>query len=114
MQSEGGTGYGLFGKRNRKVCYACCGERDRKTMVTTGKAVLYLTHGGGEMTGVNVGGSVSNWPGTLKFMCSVRIGRHNIAGKRYDVWFTGPDGKQWHGVTYGGNTQLCRCKRVAA
>jgi predicted lipoprotein len=57
---------------------------------------------------------VSNWPGTLKMRAHVRVGNHNMARNRYDAWFTGPDGQQWHGVTIGDNTQLCHCKRLAA
>ena len=30
----------------------------------------------------------------------------------YDVWFIGPDGKEWHGVQYGDLTQVCHCRRV--
>ena len=35
----------------------------------------------------------------------------DIAGKRLDVWFYGPDGYIWHGVQYGDNTQIVHCKR---
>lgn len=33
-------------------------------------------------------------------------------GVRYDTWFTGPDGKQWHAVQYGDNTQIAHCRRT--
>ena len=69
-----------------------------------GKIALYLTDEG-----------VTNWPASLVFPVRYRrIGRHNWAGKRYDVWFTGPDGKPWHGTQYGDNTQIIHCKRVKA
>jgi len=56
---------------------------------------------------------VSNWPGTLRFACSKpKIGRHNIAGRRYDVWFDGPDGHRWHGVQYGEWTQVLHCRKL--
>lgn len=127
VQTSGGTGYG-YDERERPICYQCCGEMDKQRMIDTGKAVLYLTceparkmrlngrpytpetlnQGSGRSTK----GTVSNWPGTLKFDCHTSVGRHNIAGNRYDCWFTGPDGKQWHGVTYGDNTQICHCRRM--
>lgn len=94
------TGYGVD-RSGRKHCYECCAKRDVADMVSTGRATLYLSNG-----------EVSNWPGSLKFRAHVRKGRHNIARTRYDAWFTGPDGKQWHGVQYGDNTQICHCKRL--
>lgn len=109
-----GTSYGEC--KGRKICYSCCGENDRKNMVETGRATLYLTTGKQKAFGMvreeTAPSKVSNWPGTLSFPCYVRRGAHNIARYRYDVWFTGPDGKQWHGVTYGDNTQICHCKRT--
>lgn len=105
-----GTGYGIADRNNPQfVCYACCGKREREAMIRTGKATLYLQHQNG---GLN--GTVTDWPGTLRFSCGVRIGRHNIAGRRYDVWFTGPDGAQWHGTQYGDNTQIVHCRRTKA
>lgn len=127
VQSTGGTGYA----RNRAdelVCYACCAVNDRADMIATGKATLYLTceprskerlHWRpftpstlSQGTGRSTRGKVSNWPGTLSFDCFTRTGNHNIAGTRYDCWFIGPDGFEWHGVTFGDNTQICHCKRT--
>lgn len=128
VKTTGGTGYAYYDD-DRPVCYDCCGENDRKEMIEVGKIVLYLSceparklrrpnglpytpetlHEG---PGRKTAGEVTNWPGTLRFKCHTRVGRHNIAGYRYDCWFTGPDGKQWHGVTYGDNTQLCHCRRL--
>lgn len=108
VHTEGGTGYG-YGKDNEPVCYECCGKRDLVDMKATGKATMYLTKL------PNGGYEVGNWPGTFKVRANVRIGRHNMAGKRYDAWFTNPaDGMVWHGVTYGDNTQICHCKRTKA
>jgi hypothetical protein len=117
VQTEGGTGYAYETENGPPVCYACCGEIDRARMIETGRAVLYLTHnrasGNYSNTfGQYVDGKVSNWPGTLNFPARVRIGRHNIAGRRYDVWFNGPDGYEWHGVQYGDNSQLTHSKRT--
>ena len=103
MQTEGGTGYGTD-KRGHKHCYACCGKRELASMQRTGKATLYLTSKANVYT-------VTDWPGSLRFECRVRVGRHNIAGKRYDAWFR-VDGQLWHGVQYGDNTQILHCKRT--
>ena len=100
------TGYGID-KQGRKVCYSCCGKRDSADMSATGRAVLYLTEEGPE------GAVVSNWPGTLKFRVRYkRVGSHNLAGRRVDVWFTDSDGREWHGINYGHNSQLCHCRRL--
>jgi len=106
IQTDGGTGYALFGKSKRKVCYECCAIRDRKEMDKTGKAVLYLS------MIPDTDYYVSNWPGTLKLpIHAMSKGRHNIAGVRYDVWFRF-SGCNWHGIQYGDNTQICHCKRL--
>jgi hypothetical protein len=111
------TGYGYFNGDDRPVCYECCAEHDRKSMVETGKAVLYLTCPQQRVCGLPARqepAKVSNWPGSLSFpVAYVRVGRHNVAGKRYDIRFTGPDGKPWVGVVYGDNTQICHCRRVS-
>lgn len=97
------TGYGTD-RDGKTHCYACCAETDRKAMIETGRATLYLT-----------GKELTNWPGSLRFPAGyVRKGRHNIARVRYDAWFTGPDGKPWHAVQYGDSTQIAHCKRVKA
>lgn len=109
------TGYGV-NDAGQKVCFACCAEVDREQMIATGRACLYLTYTSPVVLRGNYkpigNATVSNWPGTLKISATFRKGRHNIAGTRYDVWFTGPDGKSWHGVQYGENTQICHCRRM--
>ena len=106
-----GTGYGYKaeGPNEPPICYACCSKRESELMTETGKAALYLSHKRGETRG-----ELTDWPGGLRFSGYVRQGRHNMAGRRYDIWFTGPDGKSWHGVQYGDNTQICHCKRLKA
>ena len=103
VQPDGsfGTGYAVEADGS-KVCYACCAKKDKEQMRSTGKAVLYLDAEKRQVT---------NWPGTLRFdVTKLLKGRHNIAGVRYDVWFNF-GGCEWHGVTYGDNTQICKCKR---
>lgn len=104
-EEEHTTGYGLD-KDNNKICFACCGIKDAEEMDKTGKATLYLTKGSDSIW------YVSNWPGTLKIRVQYqRKGHHNIAGNRYDVWFTFND-STWHGVQYGEMTQICHCRRT--
>ena len=130
---DGNTAGRLYGSMHDGAIYcdACCAEIDRDAMVKTGKAVLYLAFpcnprlGRGASRASRLGLQylryqpeevyLSNRPGTLRLPVKnglVKAGRHNIAGVRYDVWFIGPDGKEWHGVQYGDNTQVCHCKRI--
>ena len=109
------TGYGTY-PDGRKICFACCGERDKKDMRETGRAVLYFTQldrplivNGHKPYGI-LNGKITNWPGTLEIPCRYKYGRHNIARWRFDVWFTF-EGQEWHGVNVGDN-QLCKCKRL--
>ena len=74
-------------------------------MHDTGAQVYYLTEGAD-------GAVVTDWPGVLKFQGYVTIGSHNLAGRRVDVWFADSDGREWHGVNYGHNSQLCHCRRL--
>lgn len=115
VQTSGGTGYG-YNKDKDAICYACCGVNDLEEMMTQGRITLYLTcepaHHLQRPEGRNRKGKVSNWPGTLSFDCYTTVGYHNIARTRYNVWFWGPDGHRWYGVTYGEYTQICRCKRT--
>lgn len=109
QSKSGGTGYAEY-PDGRRVCYECCAVLDRQEMVASGhgnRLPLYLTKKD------DGSWSVSNWPGTLRFACSKpKVGRHNIAGRRYDVWFNGPDGHRWHGVQYGEWTEIVHCSRT--
>ncbi len=110
----GGIGYATVSEDGieKKVCYDCCAKRDCAEMAAQGRITLYLTVAG-DGAAAPKWPVVSNWPGTLKMpVKSRRIGGHNFAGKREDVWFVGPDGRNWHGVCYGHNTQLCHCRRL--
>lgn len=90
----------------RKICYECAAIDAIADMIEHGDTVLYLT--GGESSW-----KITNWPGTLVFKPSyVTKGCHNIAQSRYDAWFIGPDGFEWHGVNLGDN-EILRCKRTA-
>lgn len=112
-----GTGYALT-PAGAKVCYACCAEMDKAYMIERGRIALYLTniqeHRGflGWRNG-QWSGDVTNWPGTLRYAnCNVKVGQHNWASRRYDVWFVGPDKHVWHGVRYGDMTEVVHCKRT--
>jgi hypothetical protein len=116
--SEFTTGYGVkeVNGKDFRCCYECCAKDDRDSMLSSGRATLYLDMNPRKAPPFGYSresARVTNWPGSLEFWTGpVRKGRHNIAGRRYDVWFTGPDGKDWHGVQYGENTQICHCRRT--
>jgi transcription elongation factor Elf1 len=113
VQHSGGTGYGKDANGNI-VCYACCAELDKEQMTKGEPITLYLTCQDflpWKQQSHHISGKVTNWPGTLEIPCNGWTGCHNIAGIRYDVWFTFA-GHKWHGVQYGNNTQLCHCKTV--
>lgn len=109
-ESGCGTGYGTD-SGGRKHCYQCCGEREKARMLKTGRATLYLAREQPNPQGLPVW-YVTDWPGTLRFRAYVQKGAHNIARTRYDAWFTGPDGKQWHAVTFGDDTQIAHARRL--
>lgn len=93
-------------KDGQKICYDCCAviEGDYLANMAIGeKTTLYL--GSSEKI-------IQNWPGTLRIpINSIKKGRHNIAGNRYDVWFQFRDQYYW-GVQYGDYTQICHVTRV--
>lgn len=93
-----GAGYAIDKNKN-KICYHCCGELDKDHLMLLKKKermFLYLTDRG-----------IENWPGTLLIKPTKRkIGKHNIAGIREDVWFE-LNGKHFHGVKYGEFGQIC-------
>ncbi len=99
------SGYGIY-PNGDKVCFSCCAYRDLASMRDTGKITLYLS--GNSQIGYKLG----NWPGTLSLRpASYRVGKHNIARTRIDVWFV-LDGFWWHGIQYGDFSQLCYCKKT--
>lgn len=104
----GGTGYGIDSATNTRKCYACCAQSERASMISTGRATLYLTHEG-------VGDwRVTDWPGELSFFAyDTRRSRNGggFGSQRTDAWFVGPDGFIWHAVNRGDN-DIARCKRT--
>lgn len=114
------TGYGVK-EDGTKICFKCCGEEDREYMRTHDRMTLYLTVRQSDGK-VHVGTPglaymkhfVTNWPGTLEIpVPTPKVGLHNIAGRRYDVWFDF-EGRTWHGVQYGDNTQILHCRKLKA
>ena len=111
VQKSGGTGYAVT-SNDKKICYNCCAEIDKREMDELVKKVnnkekvtsffLYLT---------NNNSQISNWSGILKYnILRTRTGKHNIARIRIDAWFKDHSGHLWHGVQYGKNTDIIRCK----
>lgn len=113
-ESDFSTGYGID-KDGNKICFACCGENDKKELESLpigGKTMHYLSMIDNKANTFREKYKLTNWPGTLEIRpYYARTGRHNIAGKRLDVWFKF-DGKEFHGIQYGHNTQICHIKRI--
>lgn len=59
---------------------------------------------------------IRNYSVTMEFRIpsSPYKSKHNLAGHRYDVWFTGPDGAKWHAVAFGQIVDGClvKCTRL--
>lgn len=108
LATEGaaGTGYARVGKDDADmICYECAGVREERDLLAKGKGYLYLTSEGNAH-------KLTNWPGTISIRIGyVRTGRHNMAGRRYDLWFNWK-GRDWHGVQYGDNTQICHVRAL--
>ncbi len=100
------TGYGID-KQGAQGLLLLLREADSADMSATGRAVLYLTEEGPE------GAVVSNWPGLRSFgsVTSAWVLTTLPVGA-VDVWFTDSDGREWHGINYGHNSQLCHCRRL--
>lgn len=114
---------GHYGENSEGIfCFDCCAKADLAYMAKHGKITLYLTVDNLPKNAYGLYSTspsvrtvrVNNWPCSLQFRPScISVGRHNMAGKRYDVWFrVENDPYVWHGVTYGDNTQICHCKRT--
>lgn len=122
MTGSGGSGYATDSDRTRFTCYPCAGERESAFLVEHGRGMLYLCRDvpAGEPARqyrtagtMESGYYLTDWPGTFRLPVSYgRIGRHNMAGRRFDVRFTGPDGREWRGTSYGDNTQICHVRRL--
>lgn len=86
-----------------------------ESLIREGRGILYLVLNGEKLFDCCASSwQVTQWAGGWKTKLSyLKTSFHNMAGKdgRTDVWFTGPDGKRWHGVNIGDN-QICRVHRL--
>lgn len=105
-ESDLSTGYATD-KDGHKICFACCGLNDAnelEELLPKERFVLYMD---------TKDKTLSNWPGTFKIpLHYIKEGRHNMAGKRYDTWFTFRHG-HYHAVQYGDNTQIAHVRRIS-
>lgn len=105
-----GGGYGQVGT-GPKWCYDCIAKADVLQMNEDGFIFLYIKRDDPPWENPPF---VVNFPGTLQFIIPpgwMKHSKHNIAKERIDVWFIGPDGARWHGVSFG-DSQLARCHRL--
>ena len=96
------TGYGID-KDGNKVCFACCGDLDKKQLLETGKLYGYYS-----------GGYFSNWPGTFKLLANYsKKSYHNFAGRngRTDFWCRF-EGNEYHGVHIGHNNECATIRKI--
>jgi hypothetical protein len=109
--TSGGTGYG-YDERNKPICYACCGELDRKALDALEVGEYWTAY----VTPVDVNGAtrykVSNWPGSISLVGFGQRKRYGggLGVDRVDVWFKF-NGKNFWGVNRGDN-QILRVRRV--
>lgn len=118
-----GVGCSCPPKSETYICYKCASDDEKERMRKTGVTTLYFmynspcnniqhTNAGTNMTPSDY--IVSDWSGRFLIRpMNVQRGKHNIARTRWDVWFEF-EGRVWHGVQYGENTQLLHCKRTLA
>lgn len=114
VKKSGGTGYAENRETGKKTCYECMGAIDAAEMINAipgTRFVHYLTIDSKLQGLTPFCATVSNWPGSMKLTARLRVGNHNIAGKRFDIWFQ-LGGQQFHGTTYGENTQICHIKKL--
>ncbi len=107
--SEFTTGYGRTGS-GEIVCYDCCAKDDIAYLEANGKLSGYYVKGEDNKY------YFTNWPATLKIpVYYQKTSWHNFAGKngRTDFWLTF-EGKQYHGVQIGHNSQLATIKKIKA
>ncbi len=99
VQREGGTGYATT-RDGAKVCYACCGEMDRKAVRDAkpgafGAVAFYATDDGRK---------VSNWPGSLATRADAtnwqRGGAFYGVKERRVYWRA--EGRRMSGTEYAG------------
>ena len=103
-ESDFSTGYATDRTTGNKICFDCCGINDAKELkeLPIGKKTIQYWDGK----------NIINWPGTLKInpYC-VNKGRHNIAGKREDIYFKF-EGFNYHAVQYGEMSQITHIKKM--
>lgn len=111
------SGYGTDAAGVRS-CYQCCADKERASMIETGRATLYIVSRDVPAScgsGVSRQHYVTDWPGKLEFRVigSPNVKRHGggFGSQRTDAWFRGPDGFVWRAVNRG-DSQIARCKRT--
>lgn len=102
-ESDFSTGYGSD-ENDNKICFDCCGKQDAerlKNLQGKEKMLLYWD-----------GKNIINWPSTLKISpYYVAKGRHNIAGKREDIYFNF-EGNKYHATQYGDMSQIAHVRKT--
>lgn len=95
-------------KGGNKYCYECMAKKEEQTLqdLPIGRTVrnMYLVIRNGNLF-------VQNFTGLLSIpIYRIRVGRHNIAGIRYDFWFEF-HGNKYYGVRLG-DVECAMVKRI--
>jgi hypothetical protein len=106
----GGTGYAVT-RDGRKICYQCAVENERKSMIETGRTVLYLVSRSPSPSKWHI----TDWASQLDFPAfNITRSEGYGFGRRYPIVtgrFRGPDGKLWV-FRNACDNQIARCRRL--
>jgi len=96
--------------QDRVHCYPCCANLDKAWMAEHDRISLYISKDGeGNWT-------VRNWPGSLVIKpARIKHSTMNCFGwkvPRVDVWFRGPEGRNWHGFNAGHSNTILHCQKL--
>jgi hypothetical protein len=109
-QCTGYSTHDVNGKPFRR-CYDCSAAGERRHMIDTGTATLYLV----SKTPSPSEWHITDWPGVLDFPAfNMTHSEGRGFGGKYPIVtgrFIGPDGKLW-AFRNAGDMQIARCKRL--
>lgn len=85
------AGYARMPEDDRKICYACADEYQRKEVQTAAKVYAYVSSNG--MT-------IQTWTGG-SLMRVLNMYRRGMPRHTYSVWARDPHGQLWYGIGGG-------------
>lgn len=85
------AGYACIGADDRKICYACADDMQRKEVETAPKVYAYVA---------SDGGTITTWTGGI-LMRVLTMYRRGMPKHTYSVWARDPHGQLWYGIGGG-------------